>query len=61
MEGEQGCYSRDGRDGWSPEMQIKMFVIIPADHNGFLALVSLVQAAEETDFGVEIFLPFELG
>lgn len=46
---EQGCYSRDGRDGWSPKMQIKMFVIKATDHNGFLALVSLLQAATDTD------------
>lgn len=36
-------------------MQIKMFVIKPTDHNGFLAAVLLVLAAAEMDFSVRIF------
>lgn len=39
-------------------MQIKMFVIKPTDHNGFLAAVLLVLAAVEMDFGVEFFFFF---
>lgn len=36
-------------------MQIKMFVIKPTDHNGFLAAVLMVLAATEMDFSGRIF------
>lgn len=36
-------------------MQIKMFVIKPTDHNGFLAAVLLVLARTEMDFSIRIF------
>lgn len=36
-------------------MQIKMFVIKPTDHNGFLAAVLLVVAATGIEFSVGVF------